>query len=43
MTQALKGDKSFIPSNKQIIIPTMVINKSNVEDFSKKSADLLRK
>src|SRR5215467_3996695 len=23
MTQALKGDKSFIPSNKQIIIPTM--------------------
>jgi ribose transport system substrate-binding protein len=43
MTQALKGDKSFIPSNKQIIIPTMVINKSNVDDFSKKSADLLGK
>src|SRR5215831_4703912 len=43
MTQALKGDKSFIPSNKQIIIPTMVINKSNVDDFSKKLQDLLGK
>ncbi|MBO0800110.1 MAG: substrate-binding domain-containing protein, partial [Blastocatellia bacterium] len=43
MTQALKGDKSFIPSNKQIIIPTMVINKSNVDDFSTKLHDLLAK
>jgi ribose transport system substrate-binding protein len=43
MTQALKGDKSFIPSNRQIIIPTMVINKSNVDDFSKKLQDLLGK
>jgi ribose transport system substrate-binding protein len=43
MTQALKGDKSFIPSNKQIIIPTMVINKSNVDGFSKKLNDLLGK
>jgi len=43
MTQALKGDKSFIPSNKQIIIPTMVINKSNVDEFSKKLQDLLGK
>jgi len=43
MTQALNGDKSFIPSNKQIIIPTMVINKSNVDEFSKKLQDLLGK
>jgi ribose transport system substrate-binding protein len=43
MTQALKGDKSFIPSNKQIIIPTMVITKLNVDDFSKKLQDLLGK
>ena len=43
MTQALKGDKSFIPSNKQIIIPTMVINKSNVDEFKKKLQDLLGK
>ena len=40
MAQALKGDKSFIPANKQISIPTMVINKSNVDDFSKRINEL---
>ncbi len=40
MAQALKGDKSFIPANKQIIIPTMVINKSNVEDFTRRINEL---
>jgi ribose transport system substrate-binding protein len=40
MAQALKGDKSFIPPNKQIIIPTMVVNKSNVEDFTKRINEL---
>jgi ribose transport system substrate-binding protein len=40
MSQALKGDKSFIPANKQIIIPTMVVNKDNVEDFTKRINEL---
>ena len=40
MRQALKGDKTFIPANKQIAIPTMVVNKSNVEDFSKRIDEL---
>jgi ribose transport system substrate-binding protein len=40
MAQALKGDRSFIPANKQIIIPTMVVNKDNVDDFTKRIKDL---
>lgn len=40
MAQVLKGDKSVIPANKQIIIPTMVVTKDNVEDFSKRIHDL---
>ena len=36
MAQALKGDKSFIPPNKQIIIPTLVVNKNNVAEFTKR-------
>ena len=40
MAQALKGDKSFIPANKQIIVPTLVVNKDNVADFSRKLNEL---
>jgi ribose transport system substrate-binding protein len=40
MTQVLKGDKSLIPANKQIIIPTLVVNKTNVEDFTKRINEL---
>lgn len=36
MAQILKGDKSAIPPNKQINIPTLVIKKDTVEDFTKK-------
>lgn len=43
MTQALKGDRSFIPASKQIIIPTMVVNKTNIDDFSKKLQERLGK
>jgi ribose transport system substrate-binding protein len=43
MAQAVKGDKSFIPANKQIIIPTMVIKKDNVDDFAKRLHELLGK
>jgi len=43
MAQALKGDKSFIPENKQIIVPTLVVNKANVDEFSTKLNGLLGK
>jgi ribose transport system substrate-binding protein len=40
MAQALKGDKSFIPANKQIIVPTLVVNKDNVAEFRKRIDEL---
>jgi ribose transport system substrate-binding protein len=43
LAQALKGDRSFIPENKQIIVPTLVVNKANVNDFSTKLNGLLGK
>lgn len=36
MTQILGGDKSSIPANKQINVPTLIIKKDNVEDYQKK-------
>ncbi|WP_419896162.1 sugar-binding protein [Roseomonas sp. USHLN139] len=42
MVKVLAGDKSFIPASKQIIIPTRIIDKSNVADFQKSMRDLLR-
>jgi len=35
MAQAVRGDRSFIPASKQIIIPTLVVNRGNVEAFTK--------
>jgi ribose transport system substrate-binding protein len=40
MAQALKGDKSFIPENKQIIVPTRVVKKDDVAEFTKKINEL---
>jgi ribose transport system substrate-binding protein len=40
MTQVLRGDKSSIPASKQIIIPTLIVNKANVEEFTKKINEL---
>jgi ribose transport system substrate-binding protein len=40
MAQVLKGDKSAIPATKQIIVPTLVVNKDNVEDFTKRINEL---
>lgn len=36
MAKILKGDKSVIPANKQINVPTLVIKKDTVEEFTKK-------
>jgi ribose transport system substrate-binding protein len=43
MIKYINGDKSFIPANKLIIIPTRVIDKSNVADFQKMMKALLAK
>ncbi|MGH9236908.1 MAG: sugar-binding protein [Vicinamibacterales bacterium] len=40
MAQALRGDRSFIPATEQIIVPTLVVNRSNVEEFTTKINDL---
>jgi len=41
--QILKGDRSVIPANKTVFIPTVVIQKNNVDEYSKKLDQLLRK
>ena len=40
MAEVLKGNKTLIPANKQIIIPTMVVNKANVADFTTRINEL---
>jgi ribose transport system substrate-binding protein len=37
----LRGDRSVIPANKTILIPTVVIQKNNVDDYTKKLNQLL--
>ena len=36
MAKVLAGDKSGIPASKQVFVPTLVIKKDNVEEFTKK-------
>ena len=36
MAQAVRGDRSFIPETKQIIVPTMVVNRNNVDEFTQR-------
>lgn len=36
MAKVIAGDKSAIPANKQVIVPTLIIKKDNVEEFTKK-------
>lgn len=40
MSKILGGDKSLIPANKQIIVPTLIIKKDGVEEFQKKLKEL---
>jgi ribose transport system substrate-binding protein len=42
MVKYMNNDRDFIPADKRIIIPTRIIDKSNVEDFQKQMRDLLR-
>jgi ribose transport system substrate-binding protein len=36
MAQALRGDRTFIPESKQIIVPTQIVNRANVDDFTQR-------
>jgi ribose transport system substrate-binding protein len=36
MAQAVRGDRSFIPATKQIIVPTLVVNSANVDEFTQR-------
>jgi ribose transport system substrate-binding protein len=40
MAQAVRGDRSFIPATKQIIVPTLVVNRGNVDEFTKRINEL---
>lgn len=40
IAKVLDGDKSAIPAEKKIIIPTKVVNKANVEEFATKLKEL---
>ena len=40
MAQAARGDLSFIPASKQIIVPTLIVNRSNVQDFTRRINEL---
>jgi ribose transport system substrate-binding protein len=41
--QVLKGDRSAIPGNKTILIPTVVVQRNNVDEYRKKLDQLLGK
>jgi len=43
MIKYLNGDKSFLPADGKIIVPTRVIDKSNVAEFTKMVKELLKK
>jgi ribose transport system substrate-binding protein len=43
MIKYIDGDRSFIPPNKLIIIPTRVITRNNVAEFQTAMRDLLKK
>jgi ribose transport system substrate-binding protein len=40
MAQAVRGDRSFIPASKQIIVPTLVVNRANVDEFTRRINEL---
>jgi ribose transport system substrate-binding protein len=43
LAKYIEGDKSFVPENKLKIVPTQVIDKSNVKDFAAQIRELLKK
>ena len=43
LAKYLEGDKSFIPENKLRIVPTKIVDKSNVAEFATQIRELLKK
>jgi ribose transport system substrate-binding protein len=43
LAKYIEGDKSVVPANKLDIVPTQIVDKSNVKEFSEKIRDLLKK
>lgn len=43
LARYLEGDRSMVPANKQQIIPTRVIDKSNVKEFAESIREMLKK
>lgn len=43
LAKYIEGDKSVVPADKMDIIPTQIIDKSNVKDFAVKIKELLKK
>ena len=43
LAKYIEGDKSVVPANKLDIVPTQIVDKSNVKDFAEKIRDLLKK
>ena len=43
LARYIEGDKSFIPANELMIIPTKVIDSSNVAEFQTTMKELLKK
>jgi ribose transport system substrate-binding protein len=41
--KTLNGDKSWVPADKKLIVPTKVIDKSSVAEFTAYMKDLLKK
>jgi len=40
MAQAARGDRSVIPASRQIIVPTLIVTRANVEAFTKRINEL---
>ena len=43
MTKSLHGDQTVIPGTKKIYVPTLIVQKNNVEEFSQKLNQLRRR
>ena len=43
MAKYLNGDKSVVPASKQLFVPTLIIKRDNVEEFTKKINELRRR
>ncbi len=43
MSKLLQGDKSVVPENKRVLVPALVVQKNNVQDYTNKMNQMLGK